>query len=364
MNQGMIVDGHASQPLMWEPHTRAADGSASPGGEHPRNHWPTPRAVDGDRMETSVAIPLGVHVAVQELRASRSRRRTSGGKDNSLDEEDPAYTSNTLLRPAFVEWLMGLPEGWTDVNRCDAKDFEPHDGWKEWLNPPPEGCPWEQPGATVEIDAPQQHERCRALGNALVPIAAWEAFRTLAGFSPRKRRVAPPTPPITRRLNPEVTVEVPFPDPDLAEALRSGTSRAANEPEPEPGLASKRKFVSITGDQIRPQMSGDGATHTRGRWKHVTPRKYDLGEVQTAAATAIPPAPVYRDIDTYTGFCTPLQIYRYRAGVADGAAELMRQFTQARRDAELKHANEMLRVQEEILRENTAFGVDDKKDDK
>ena len=42
----------------------------------------------------------------------------------------------------------------------------------------------------------------------------------------------------------------------------------------------------------------------------------------------------------------------------------MRQFTQARRDAELKHANEMLRVQEEILRENTAFGVDDKKDDK
>lgn len=304
-------------------------------------------------METSVAIPLGVHVAVRELRASRLRRRSSRADDDSSDEEeDPAYASNTLLRPAFVEWLMGLPEGWTDVNRRDAKDFAPHDGWKEWLNPPAEGCPWERPGATVEIDAPQQRERCRALGNAVVPLAAWEAFRTLAGLSPRERRVAPPRPPIRRRLDPKVTVEVPFPDPDLADALLGGTSRAANEPEPAP--ASKRKFESNAGDEIRLERSGDGATHTRGRWKHVSPHRRDPGGTRMATATAIPTAPVLA-----TGYLSLLQYYRNRAGVTDGAAELMRRFTRARRDAEVEHAREMLRAQDEHLRENmsVAFGA-------
>ena len=41
-------------------------------GRHPprrRERWPTPRAVDGNEMETSVALPLSVHVAVRELRA-------------------------------------------------------------------------------------------------------------------------------------------------------------------------------------------------------------------------------------------------------------------------------------------------------
>lgn len=305
-------------------------------------------------METSVAIPLSVYVAVRELRATRSRHCSMRGDDDSSDEEeDPACASNTLLRPAFVEWLMGLPEGWTDVNRGDAKDFAPHDGWKEWLNPPAEGCPWEQPGATVEIDAPRQHERCRALGNAVVPLAAWEAFRTLVGLSPRERRVAPPRPPIRRRLNPQVTVEVPFPDPDLIDALLGGTSPAANEPEPERALASKRRFASIAGDEIRPERSGDGATHTRGRWKHVSPHQRDPGGTRTATATVIPTAPVLA-----TGYLTPLQYYRDRAGVTDGASELMRRFTRARRDAEVEHAREMLRVQDEHLRENmsVAFG--------
>ena len=304
-------------------------------------------------METSVAIPLGVHVAVRELR----RRASRGDDDASVAEEDPAYTSNTLLRPAFVEWLMGLPEGWTDMNRRDAKDFVPHDGWKEWLNPPAEGCAWEQPGATVEVDAPRQRERCGALGNAVVPLAAWEAFRTLAGLSPRERRVAPPRPPIRRRLNPNVTVEVPFPDPDLAEALRGGTSLpgdpATNEPEPEqpepePEPGSKRKFASNAGDgdEIRPETSGDGATHTQGRWKHVSPR-------QTASATVIPSAPVLA-----MGYRTPLQYFRDVAGVTDGAAELVRRFARARRDVEVEHARAMLRVQDVHLRENMsmAFG--------
>ena len=315
-------------------------------------------------METSVAIPLGVHVAVQELRASRSRRRTSGGKDNSLDEEDPAYTSNTLLRPAFVEWLMGLPEGWTDVNRCDAKDFEPHDGWKEWLNPPPEGCPWEQPGATVEIDAPQQHERCRALGNALVPIAAWGGVPHARWFLPAQtpRRSSDSAHHTTSQPRGDGGGPVP-----RSRSRRSVAQRNLARGERARARARARVEAKICVDHGRSNSSPD-----ERRRRDAYPRTMEArdaakirsgGSADGGGNSDSPGAGVsgYRHV---YGVLYPTSDLPRSCGVADGAAELMRQFTQARRDAELKHANEMLRVQEEILRENTAFGVDDKKDDK
>lgn len=63
--------------------------------------WPTPRA-----SEWKGTGPLGSK--------SHNHRLEKGYLDATVQERSQVSGS---LNPAWVEWLMGYPEGWTDLNR-------------------------------------------------------------------------------------------------------------------------------------------------------------------------------------------------------------------------------------------------------
>lgn len=74
--------------------------------------WATPTARDWkDGACRDAAVPTKGHLGRQAPRAT--------GLESPLG-------STQRLNPAFVEWLMGLPEGWTD-SECSATE------WSRWL---------------------------------------------------------------------------------------------------------------------------------------------------------------------------------------------------------------------------------------
>jgi DNA (cytosine-5)-methyltransferase 1 len=87
-----------------------------------------------------------------------------GGKNlrTVVNELDGDYK----LSPAFVEWMMGLPEGWTNPDVPNAA-LVPHNGWTV------------EPHPRVDKNAPHRRKRIMALGNGLVPQAARMALDTL-----------------------------------------------------------------------------------------------------------------------------------------------------------------------------------------
>lgn len=63
--------------------------------------WPTPRAADGDK---GIRTPEGME---------KERQRRKNGVDLPT-------AANGRLNPAWVEWLMGYPEGWTDCEDSET----------------------------------------------------------------------------------------------------------------------------------------------------------------------------------------------------------------------------------------------------
>ena len=75
------------------------------------------------------------------------------------------------LNPDWVEWLMGFPRGWTNLEPLDALL------WTDWeVDPANTGeCP------RVATGTPNRVGRLKALGNAQVPGVARLAWELLTG---------------------------------------------------------------------------------------------------------------------------------------------------------------------------------------
>lgn len=80
------------------------------------------------------------------------------------------------LNPAWVEQLMGYPDGWTDPD-CDEPG--PWIGWP--ARPGDEQHAFEHPRTVVGL--PNRAKRLKALGNAVVPQQAEPIFRTIQFIS-------------------------------------------------------------------------------------------------------------------------------------------------------------------------------------
>lgn len=88
--------------------------------------------------------------------------KRTGGKNlrTVINEID----GNSRLHPEFVEWMMGLPSGWTDLDRPNDHLYA-HRGWQHERRP-----------RTADHRMSNRGDRIRALGNALVPAAAQVAL--------------------------------------------------------------------------------------------------------------------------------------------------------------------------------------------
>jgi hypothetical protein len=90
--------------------------------------WPTPRATDGSKggrteegarkeLARGKNIDLGVAVKMWPTPIARDARTLAGAKRsrNALGSEPLVVQVGGMLNPMWVEWLMGFPPGWTDL---------------------------------------------------------------------------------------------------------------------------------------------------------------------------------------------------------------------------------------------------------
>jgi site-specific DNA-cytosine methylase len=205
MRDGYVVKGTPRAPIKAAKSACLAHAVACPAT--PTGAWPTPAASlpqDYEQPDTWLArrekllakgisgngagMPLSIAVklyptprrASNDWRTTRnapthgtSHGKTLAGEVNDQERAEgrmPASSSESAgnVNPMWVEWLMGLPLGWTDP-AVDNNQLVPHPGWSE----EPRGVP-----RTIH---PQEHRKCRlmALGNGLVPQAAVAAFQLL-----------------------------------------------------------------------------------------------------------------------------------------------------------------------------------------
>jgi hypothetical protein len=231
--QGIMLNGQCSELLMSEPLTKEKDGSASQLWLTPRakecpedpekfvnrnadrgSHcfgnlsaqvefghkgWRTPHASDGEggvmemREGTTGHYKLRDHVMPQNKKfwptircsdykdcgpfgsKSQKHHNKKGYLDGTIKESDCDNTEqkkNMRLNPDWVEWIMGLPSGYTDTSKEKSDEF----------------IGWEIDPATLQINDPRytprisgrrdlRINRLKCLGNAVVPqqaMLAWD----------------------------------------------------------------------------------------------------------------------------------------------------------------------------------------------
>jgi hypothetical protein len=102
---------------------------------HKRKHWPTPKATDGSkggrteegaRKELARGKNVDLGVAVKLVPTPTARDWKSGkGKTQSERGRTAgpslAEVSGGQLNPMWVEWLMGFPLGWTDLEGSETR---------------------------------------------------------------------------------------------------------------------------------------------------------------------------------------------------------------------------------------------------
>jgi hypothetical protein len=97
----------------------------------------------------------------EECRAMSSH--LTGGKD-------PAQANVGLLNPDWVEWLMGWPYGWTDIDKASLDEL----AWLDLSDDPAEWLPPLMPRITTRKE--HRTKRIETLGNGQVPLCAAVAF--------------------------------------------------------------------------------------------------------------------------------------------------------------------------------------------
>lgn len=115
--------------------------------------WPTPRRA-ANEWRTTKNAPSHGHGHGKTLAGEVNDRERAEGI-----QPEPSSQSAGNLSPRWVEWLMGLPENWTNPD-VPNEALRPFEGWATERRP------------RTEANAPHRRKRLEACGNGLVPQAA------------------------------------------------------------------------------------------------------------------------------------------------------------------------------------------------
>lgn len=141
--------------------------------------WPTPKAIirgdcqsERNRHTPDLAAAVIMYPTPTTPRP-HDTESTVGRYIQSQNQKDLTFAvaqQGGQLNPDWVEWLMGLPIGWTDRNR-DAAKPEPLNGW--WPDEP-DHIPRVASGILNRVD------RLKCLGNMVVPQQFYPIFQAIA----------------------------------------------------------------------------------------------------------------------------------------------------------------------------------------
>ena len=138
----------ASDPRGWSregPERLTLDGMAKTG------LWPTPTATDAETSGADIQRFQSLDVQIREHRTSTQ----VGGQ----------------LNPVFVEWLQGLPQGWTSLAPLPPESYQRWQQGDHWGDGEWPGVPRVATGVKNRVN------RLRTLGNGIVPAVVAEFLR-------------------------------------------------------------------------------------------------------------------------------------------------------------------------------------------
>ena len=132
--------------------------------------WPTPVASEfrdcGTNWQSLANVDKGQ--GIQRAMATRGDAETEA-------------TTHAALNPAWVEWLMAMPIGWTDLQPIDPAK------WHAWTDATRAGD-WfaVDPADTGDVPrvlakVPHRNARLKAIGNAQVSLAVVMAWHIIGG---------------------------------------------------------------------------------------------------------------------------------------------------------------------------------------
>ena len=149
--------------------------------------WPTPKAGNpGSRPNGKGGKILNEEVQIAEGLRNRGglwptptvQDSANNGAISQINRHGPALNVevkvrdaeqpvNSALNPDWVEWLMGLPKGWTSLEPMDPDAFE------EWATDMTMGTWWdtERGIPRVTTERTNRAKRLKALGNGIVPAS-------------------------------------------------------------------------------------------------------------------------------------------------------------------------------------------------
>ena len=206
---GIVLDGHAmelpmlerhineSECLLW--HTSDCSDRRSPKSKQQgvnnqvKAYWRTPQSHNGAQGPKSKmfyekclktgqsAITLVDQVknwptpAARDSKGSNSAKHLSTGHHiNQLANKVKLNKTEGQLNADWVELLMGLPIGWTDINVA-KEDIESWQGWPAPINV--EQYAYEPP--RVIVGQKNRAKRLKALGNGCVPQQVYLVFAAI-----------------------------------------------------------------------------------------------------------------------------------------------------------------------------------------
>lgn len=158
--------------------------------------WPTPRANDaekrGDFDATNARNGLPAAVRLYPTPMTTDAASASPARFRRQSPQLGCYADGGPLNPAWVEWLMGWPVGWTDLAPLDLSRFTDWmranrlfapGGPDPWFDIDPATLDSHAPGFVPRMAAagvPNRAKRIEALGNGQVPrcvVQAWQVLR-------------------------------------------------------------------------------------------------------------------------------------------------------------------------------------------
>ena len=184
---GIVLDGHAMELPMLERHTNESEFSL----------WPTASVcVNYNRKGASATSGDGLDTAVKKMHSvnlsqavnwptPRAREGNSGSYGCASIERnaDRNYLDGVVIKKEekpgnlnadWVELLMGLPIGWTDINVA-KEDIESWQSWPAAINI--EQYAYEPP--RVIVGQKNRAKRLKALGNGCVPQQVYLVFAAI-----------------------------------------------------------------------------------------------------------------------------------------------------------------------------------------
>jgi len=135
------------------------------------NRWPTPSACTRDGTKA------GGHAGLAGGSGNRAKLYKLLGK------KEGKKLGSQALNPDWVEWLMGWPIRWTDIEPLTATDFMDGDSFDFWRSNIPSW--WDEDPADAGYiprttdQKPNRVNRLKALGNGQVPLCAAVAWNLL-----------------------------------------------------------------------------------------------------------------------------------------------------------------------------------------